>query len=112
METVVQNPVNSIVLLTLQIKKASKTPSNRALRGAQIASTGILDAKIFLEIPLRQGDTPSRALPHSRLRRSCTPLAYVIQKNPGYAPAKYTIHQSHIKLIPCWAELFALYDIT
>ena len=67
-KTVGQNPVNSILLLTLQIKMASQTPSNSALRRAHIAYTGILDAKIFSgeapQPPLREGDTPSRVLPH------------------------------------------------
>ena len=71
-------------------KKASKTPSNRALRGAQTAPIGILDAKIFSgeapRNPPTTGDTPSRAFPHSRLRRSCTPLACVIQKKSWLRP--------------------------
>ena len=70
-KTVGQNPVNSIVLLTLQIKMASQTPSNSALRRAQIAYTGILDAKIFSgeapQPPYERGTPPLVLFPTSAL---------------------------------------------
>ena len=44
----------------MQIKKASQTPSNSALRRAQIASTSILDAKIF------SGEPPPPQPPYKR----------------------------------------------
>ena len=48
-------------------KKTSKTPSNSALRGAQIASTGILDAKIF------SGEAPWTPATRGGHPLSCSP---------------------------------------